>query len=153
MIQTLENAAWFTSVGFKDVDDFVFVESWLHAAASFSGSHWEAVHLEGMNLIRDRVQAVSRDRYNQWNDHVDKIKPSLIEICKRKCAEVMQANGLPEQFWWSVCADLIGVGMESEYSDVIEPGFFTNVILDCYLKGHFPCGWEGEFPAGRLIVY
>ena len=22
-----------------------------------------------------------------------------------------------------------------------------------FVKGHFPCGWEGEFPRGKLIVY
>lgn len=65
----------------------------------------------------------------------------------------MRANGLPDKFMFAVFASLRGVALESEHSDIVPPGFYTNVILDCYLKGHFPCGWEGEFPAGRLIVY
>jgi hypothetical protein len=32
------------------------------------------------------------------------------------------------------------------------PDFFTNLI-EWYRLGHWPCGWEGEYPKGRLIVY
>ncbi len=32
------------------------------------------------------------------------------------------------------------------------PDFFTNLI-EWYRLGHWPCGWEGEYPKGKLIVY
>ncbi len=35
---------------------------------------------------------------------------------------------------------------------VIEkPGFFSNLIT-LYSAGRWPCGWQGEYPVGRLVV-
>lgn len=31
-------------------------------------------------------------------------------------------------------------------------GFYIK-LMDWYRKGHWPCGWEGEYPKGLLIVY
>jgi hypothetical protein len=42
--------------------------------------------------------------------------------------------------------------MEAEYADVCPPGFFTS-IAHWYLNGHFPCGWWGAFPQGKLVIY
>ena len=28
-----------------------------------------------------------------------------------------------------------------------------NEILEIYMNNGFPCGWEGEYPQGRLVVY
>jgi hypothetical protein len=39
--------------------------------------------------------------------------------------------------------------MESEYADVVPPRFFA--ALGFYnVRGHFPCGWEGEYPPGAI---
>lgn len=84
---------------------------------------------------------------------MDSVKPQVLDLTKRKTAPIIEAQRLPKEFWWSVSADIIGAAMECEYSDLVELGFFNTVIIPCYLNGHFPCGWEGEFPAGRLIVY
>jgi len=31
-------------------------------------------------------------------------------------------------------------------------GFYVG-LMDWYRKGHWPCGWEGAYPQGRLTVY
>ena len=42
--------------------------------------------------------------------------------------------------------------MEAEFADVYPPGFYASQAY-WYVKGHFPCGWQGEFPNGTLIIY
>ncbi len=32
-----------------------------------------------------------------------------------------------------------------------KPGFFT-MLMEIYKEGHFPCSWDGEYPAGRAVV-
>lgn len=35
-------------------------------------------------------------------------------------------------------------------------GYFSplwNEIMNIYLDGGFPCGWEGEYPQGQLVVF
>lgn len=37
-------------------------------------------------------------------------------------------------------------------SDLYPPGFFAS-NANWYVRGHFPCGWRGEFPKGQLVIY
>ena len=30
---------------------------------------------------------------------------------------------------------------------------FWNMIEDAYFKGLWPCGWEGKYPEGKLVVF
>ncbi len=31
--------------------------------------------------------------------------------------------------------------------------FFLTTIMEWYRRGHWPCGWSGHYPDGRLVVY
>ena len=48
--------------------------------------------------------------------------------------------------------DIIGACHESEYADVYPPSLNTQ-MASWYLRGHFPCGYEGHWPSGKLVVY
>lgn len=153
IMERLENVHWFANAGLKDIPDATFVANWLAAVASFASSQWENVQLDALNILGQNVLARSQQFYNQWNNHVIELKPVLDDLIKRKSDLIVRQENLPIEFIGNIYADLLGAAMEAEYSDIVAPGFYTNVILDCYLKGHFPCGWEGDFPKGRLIVY
>ena len=43
--------------------------------------------------------------------------------------------------------------MENSYLNGGHKVFFFLELLTVYEAGHFPCGWEGEWPKGRLVVY
>lgn len=45
-----------------------------------------------------------------------------------------------------------GLGLKARYADVCPPGFYASQAY-WYVQGHFPCGWQGEFPKGKLVVY
>jgi hypothetical protein len=83
---------------------------------------------------------------------VHEVKKITRPLVGRKIAAVVRVNNLPEIFSIQVNYDITGVCMEAEYADVCPSGFFTH-IGDWYLRGHFPCGWWGMFPQGRLVVY
>lgn len=87
-----------------------------------------------------------------WNGLVDEVKKIAQPLLSRKIAAVIRENNLPEIFNIQVNYDITNLCMESEYTDVCPPGFFTG-IGDWYLKGHFPCGWWGIFPQGMLVIY
>jgi hypothetical protein len=58
----------------------------------------------------------------------------------------------PETFIRAVEWDIMMLLTEADHSDLVKPAFYA-VLGFYYIKGHFPCGWEGNFPQGRLIVY
>ena len=37
--------------------------------------------------------------------------------------------------------------------EIIKENQFINNLLQVYLAGGWPCGWEGEYPKGRLVVF
>jgi hypothetical protein len=42
--------------------------------------------------------------------------------------------------------------VEDAYADLEPPTFYRD-LFDVYARGRFPCGWEGAFPAGRVLVW
>ncbi|MFO1488055.1 MAG: hypothetical protein U1F65_06225 [Verrucomicrobiota bacterium] len=153
VVELLEGKTWFGAAGKQNDAEYSHAPSWLHALASCNGSDWMSVFDAGFEILTAKVQSRSLSRYQEWNVHIGEVRPLLVELIKRKAGKIMADHQLPEQFFWSVYAGLLGIAMECEYADIADPGFFTNEILPCYLRGHFPCGWEGQFPNGHLVVY
>jgi len=92
------------------------------------------------------------ERANKWNDIVDELKKTLIPFVRRKIESVVREHKLPRVFEGRVQCDILGVCIETEYADLGLPGFYAN-LASRYIKGHFPCGWQGTYPQGMLIVY
>jgi hypothetical protein len=65
---------------------------------------------------------------------------------------VVAEHDLPKVFLDTVDWDILNLCMEAEYADVYPPGFYASQAY-WYLKGHFPCGWQGAFPKGKLVIY
>jgi hypothetical protein len=110
------------------------------------------LQLEVLNQYREFIALHSKERLQLWNGAVGEVKRITRPFVGRKIAAVVRENNLPEIFGIQVNHDILGACMEAEYADVCPPGFFTN-IGGWYLRGHFPCGWWGMFPQGRLVVY
>jgi hypothetical protein len=151
-LQKLKSQSWFASVGSQDLLGVKFVSSWMNAIAHCAGVQWENVQIEAQNQLTEELSIRHRERYREWNRLVQELGPTVRQLVEEKTREVVAKHGLPKVFVDSVYGDLLGFTMECEYSDVVPPGFCTR-LAECYLAGHFPCGWEGEFPEGRLIVY
>ena len=153
VLSKLEGASLFTAVGNKDVSDYAYASSWMDAMANCVGAKWSDTLIDSTSTLREKVLALSRERYDEWRVMDGQFRPLVLDLARKKTARLMQAHSLPDKFMFAVFASWLGIGYEAEYSDLVEPGFYTHVILDCYMKGHFPCGWDGDFPEGRLIVY
>ncbi len=151
-LRELEDAHWFASVGVKDTSVAIVLSSWDEAIEHCSSLAWENLCLEAFNHYRARLLERSRERFCKWNDLVAELKPVTRSLVGRKTEPVVSEHGLPESFEDTVYGDIIGVCLEAEYADVYPPGFYASQAY-WYVKGHFPCGWEGKFPEGKLIIY
>ena len=83
---------------------------------------------------------------------MDEVKKITKPLAGRKIAAVVRENNLPNIFNIQVNYDITGLCMEAEYADVCPPGFFT-CIGYWSINGHFPCGWWGAFPQGKIVIY
>jgi hypothetical protein len=151
-LDKLGRAHWFTCVGTEDTNAALVLQSWQEAIEYCSSVAWENLCLEAANHYCERLLERSTDRFNQWNDIVVELKPVTESLVQRKTADVVHENNLPKVFENTVQWDILHVCMEAEFADVYPPGFYASQAY-WYVRGRFPCGWEGEFPKGRLIIF
>jgi hypothetical protein len=151
-LEKLRNERWFRNVGVRDTDSADVLSSWQAAIESCSSLEWENLCLEAVNQYRARVIEKSPVRFEKWNDIVVAIKPVTQALVREKTASVVAEHDLPKVFLDTVDWDILNLCMEAEYADVYPPGFYASQAY-WYLKGHFPCGWQGAFPKGKLVIY
>jgi hypothetical protein len=151
-LDKLDSVEWFVNVGSKDQDHVGYVNSWNEAIKSCSTSDWGNLTLEAANQLRERIGEKSRERLNQWNAILKTVKPFSDALVKDKSEDISISHRLPDAFLRCVRWDIFHLCMEAEYSDLVEPAFFSCLSL-YYFRGHFPCGFSGVFPQGQLIVY
>ncbi len=88
----------------------------------------------------------------KWNETVTSTKKVIEPIVHEKTQEVIVEFDLPEVFIDTVEWDILHIALEAEFSNFVPPAFYASQAY-WYVKGHFPCGWQGEFPNGTLIIY
>jgi hypothetical protein len=151
-LKQLEASIWFLNVGKLDSKSVSFVSNWGMAIQSCCSPDWENLCLDAVNQYCARVEERAPERLRLWNELTEEIKAISIPLVKEKIAGIVTANDLPNCFEDTVQWDILNLCMESEYSDVYPPGFYASQAY-WYSKGHFPCGWQGQFPTGALIVF
>jgi|SRR5579883_2442080 len=151
-LERLETADWFAAVGVRDTDAAIVLSSWEEAVEHCGSLEWENLLLEASNQYHERLAERSKERWVRWNEIVNEIKRVTVPLVQRKVEAVCARHQLPKVFEDTVQWDILGGCMEAEYADVYPPGFYASQAY-WYVKGHFPCGWQGTFPDGKLIVY
>jgi hypothetical protein len=151
-IQQLSDSVWFSAVGVVDSQTVSFVNNWNEAIENCCSLEWEELCLEAVNQYCDRVAERAPERLEQWNLIVAEIKKISIPLVRKKIDDVVRENNLPQCFEDTVQWDVLHLCMEAEFSDVFPPGFYASQAF-WYSKGHFPCGWRGNFPKGSLLVF
>lgn len=151
-LEDLGGADWFNRVGVIDTDTAIVLSSWYEAVESCSSPEWEDLCFEALNQLRERLAERSMQRFRRWNDLVDELKPVARALVRRKTKKVVEENNLPKVFLDNVDRDVLLLALEAEYADVFPPAFYASQAY-WYTKGHFPCGWRGEFPNGTLVIY
>jgi hypothetical protein len=151
-LDELEKANWFSQVGVKDTTAVIVLGSWQEAIQHCGSIEWENLLLEASNQYCERLVERSKERFAKWNEIAVELKKTTVPFVHRKIETFVREYNLPRVFENTVKWDILGVCMEAEYADVYPPGFYGSHAY-WYVKGHFPCGWQGEFPKGTLIVY
>lgn len=151
-LRQLDQAVWFRNVGRKDTDAAIVLASWDEAITSCASLEWENLCLEAVNQYTEKLVSRAKDRFQQWNTITRDVKAITVPLVRHKIRPVVEANMLPQVFEDTVQWDICGVAMEAEYADVYPPGFYVSQAY-WYVQGHFPCGWQGTFPAGKLVIY
>ncbi len=152
IIERLKEVAFFGEVGKPLGHHYLTARSWKDAMAKCKSIEWEGAQMEARNLLSRQLAVEHSAQFQRWNDRVMEIRPVIAMLVADKVRNVVREYAFPKRFEDSVRWDILNWMMELEYSDLVEPKFYSE-LGSLYLAGHFPCGWTGEFPVGGLIVY
>jgi hypothetical protein len=154
----IESIDWFSNCGEPislDISmEMELVTNWQDAIASLLESVWENVELEAQNQLTVWLHLYDHDAYQNWNKIVDVHKNAILNpLTEGKIIPFQTKQALDVVLVHSVRWDILGALMENSYLGSGHKAFFFLELLMVYESGHFPCGWVGEWPQGKLRVF
>jgi hypothetical protein len=157
-IDTLFSTRWLSACGTALVEPSPFalvqVSSWNEAEASCSTIDWENTTLEARNDLGTFLQLKNMNRFSEWNEITKKAKAEIVfPLTEKVWSPYLAREGLGKEVLDCIQWDVLAACMEDAYRDFVGlPHFFAD-LLAIYRAGHFPCGWSGAYPNGKLIVW
>jgi predicted TIM-barrel fold metal-dependent hydrolase len=130
------------------------VKSWAEATKSNKTRVWKNVEIEAQNQLTVFLHTNAHSRYQRWNHLVKEFKQEILTpLVEERLAIAMKHLGLDTSIRDCAMWDILGALMENAYLDCGHRVFFFLELLGIYEAGHFPCGWEGKWPSGTLLVF
>lgn len=151
-LKRFEDATWFANVG-KLMKDHVLLATWDQAIKHADGDHW----MEEIGGMANHFGGIlDREHYDRrrdfWNLLIKEMSIAAKPLVEAKLAAHQRYFKGKENAERSLL-DIVRLScMEREYSDVVPPGYF-HMLAELVIAGRFPCGYNGEYPHGQLIVY
>jgi len=157
-VEHLELVPWFVNCGNPLPVTLIATcdraSSWAIAQKSFLEAEWEDVGNESQGRLTEYLTTSHpREYQGHWNRLVEEAKRALVPIVNPAAEAVVKAHALDPIFIDCVQWDVLGAVMERSYKRFNPPLFYEDKVFLVYEAGHFPCGWVGQWPVGRLLVY
>jgi hypothetical protein len=149
---------WFARCGERLALDLTMetepARGWAQAIECCKSPAWENAQLEAQNQLTVWLHLHDGAGYRRWNETVVAHKDATVSPLTERILVPFQAeHGLDIALVHSVQWDILGALMENSYLRSGHPAFFFLELLTVYVAGHLPCGWQGGWPEGRLLVY
>ncbi|MCY8232251.1 hypothetical protein [Priestia endophytica] len=120
---------------------------------SIDSVKWENVRLEEVNNLTGFLAKNHSDVFNgYWNTLVMEIKHNILPDVHVKAMANIVKHNLPLNILHNVEYDAVNILMVLSYREYYESKFY-NMLYEVYATGHLPCGWNGKYPRGNLLVY
>lgn len=126
------------------------------AIASLKNYLWDNIENDEFNTLFEwfRTTSICLD----WERSVSSIRKDYIPIfdsnIEKITKEIFKDNSKLVMDTINYDILMIIMRLEIKKKSIREDGptFYDN-ILKIYQSGHFPCGWSGEYPNGKILVY
>ncbi|SDI60146.1 hypothetical protein SAMN05216588_12026 [Pseudomonas flavescens] len=146
-IERLSRIDWFANIGSPTRLAGVRQAAAQELGRLLASDTWEAATLEARNAITARLARLHPRDYQAWNDLAGQAEAALRPIWQDLPAALAEATLLAD-LQWILHAYL----MEAAYSRQLAQPLFFDDLLKVYEAGHIPCGWDGEWPTGQLVI-
>lgn len=151
-INRVRRIRFFENIGLPLTCSSVSVsESMEEAAGAVESVEWMNLRLRWGNFLTGELSLKCRQEFRQWNRIIDEVELQIPLGGVLPLPEGSRCD-LPECVLKNLRWDIIEYVMERHFSPIREQCYFA-LLIQWYEAGRMPCGWNGEFPQGKLIVY
>lgn len=156
----LVNCSWFKKCGCAEYYTYDFeiypISTESEAVKGILSTKWENICLEERGNLTAYLSCNHKDKYKHWNYEVEIIKkeylPQIRERLEKNVKEHNFSEEISKELLNEISFNIISIFMADFYSEYYQCAFYENV-LKIYLTGQLPCGWDGKYPEGRIMVY
>lgn len=142
-----------TESNFPQGIEYTYLSNKKKMVKSVNGIEWENICLEESNNLTGYLAKNEPEIYNgNWNTLVKKIKAEVLPKITDDIEKQIIRLGLPKDILNAVKFDIVSIIMVLSYEEYYKSVFY-NEMLEIYLSGHIPCGWNGKYPEGNIFIY
>lgn len=107
--------------------------------------------LEASNEISAFLATQYMDIFQTWNDVAEEAKAFFQKHIIPQIPHLDSFDNalLHQCLEWDIVHYLI----EDFYSNTLKKPLSFDKVIHVYEPGHMPCGWEGIWPNGKLVIY
>jgi len=153
-VETILNCQWLQRCG--QIDnlgfDVEYLSSKRDAEKNISATKWENICLERKGEFTTYLLKNYKAVCKYWNEEVRVIKEQYISKISEKVNISLMNNDFSVDILDDIKMNILSIFMLEYYLEYYSSDFY-NKMLKIYLAGHLPCGWIGEYPNGKFIVY
>ncbi|MDG0803648.1 hypothetical protein [Pectobacterium polaris] len=147
----LEGINWFCCVSQEYSDSFYRVVNLDDFIISIQSDEWENATLEASNEITGFLAKRHSVIYQEWNKLVKEAKFFVENTVIPSVPNVDRVD--MKLIFINIKWDLVHYLLEDAYKDKLKQSLFFNELVCVYEHGHIPCGWDGVWPSGNLVIY
>ena len=154
--EDLKKINWFSNCGkeikFQSKHNLKRLELLTDSITSCNSIEWENFQLEKRNDLTSFLNRTRKNEFTEWNIITGGIKNYLEDGIFKTVKEGLINSNLPVSILDSVKWDILSYCQEIAYKKYNTPSFYSHLI-PIYSNGHLPCGYEGEFPNGTILIF
>lgn len=151
-LDRIRNINWFSSVGEQvHILDGLFISDPIMAAHEISQPSWEDTTLEASNSISSYISIKYPSLLQSWNDVAKEAKHFFDS---EVCLNIPSLGGFDDELLIQCISwDVVHYFIEDFYKDKVNGDLFFDKLISIYEAGHLPCGFNGQWPLGRVMIY
>ncbi|WP_127545936.1 MULTISPECIES: hypothetical protein [Paenibacillus] len=158
IIKMLYQIQWFSKCGIRDYqsDTVIYTNSWVEASEHYNSREWEETTLKARNQLTLYLHNNFSKEYLHWNAIVKEAKIIINTMLSEQLDRTRNEFQLEDVFSECVRWDILNIIMEYSYLSKMRKKynrFYSEQIIYIYSIGHLPCGWEGKWPSGKLVIF
>ncbi|MFS0901778.1 hypothetical protein AB3N02_01740 [Priestia aryabhattai] len=157
VVEAIISNNWLEYCGVKtnlpEGNNYSYLSNKKVVSKNIKGVKWENICLEERNILTGYLAKNKAELYNKnWNGLVREVKTEILPKVIDKIESQVSILGLSSEIVNAIKFDIINIIMVLTYEKYHHSDFYTG-LLDIYLSGHIPCGWDGDYPVGNIVVY